>query len=210
MEIDAVPLPSSSDWVHRCRMQEAWIVLSVYLFIRIILASRFEWDAYTYGHVEELPFLATLLLGLVIIAIYIVSIIGSIRLALKRAFAPALIYAFISFIAPFANSHSLVMETKARIFAAYPNLCQTPIDPVQRLSICYGYYVNDDIGENEHIYFNPGDEMSLPPRQWPDDIKRIFNIQGLNSEDEPCSIRKRKRIVDHVYWISNGCCTGCG
>lgn len=47
--------------------------------------------------------------------------------------------------------------------------------------------------------------MSLPPMQWPDDIKRLFNILVINSEDDLCGVRKTKHIIDHFYWVSYDC-----
>lgn len=203
--------PLAPALVHRRRMRHAWFALGAYVFIRIFLAVWFEYRAYKDSVIDfgVLEFFG----GLLLIFVLIASFVAFVRLAFKRAFAPALIYAFIVlwhlmyiFTIPHVHILSFVMETKARIFAAYPNLCQTPIVPGQRVSICYSYNVNDIGGESEQIYFNPGDELSLPPRQWPDDIKRIFNILVINSEDELCALRKTRRIVDHVYWMSGDDC----
>ena len=203
MESEVLQLPLAPALVHRRRMRHAWIVLGAYIFMRIFMAAWFEWAAYKFGVVEDIFLFFE---GLLYFSVFITSFVVAVKLAIKRAFAPALIYTFIAFIAPFIQiSPSLNMEMKARIFAAYPNLCQTPIVPGQRVSICYGYSVPMTGGDNEHIYFNPGDEMSLPPRQWPEDIKRMFNILVINSEDDLCGVRKTRHIVDHVYWMSYDC-----
>jgi hypothetical protein len=208
---------SSSDSIldsARRRMRHAWITLGAYVFIRIFLAAWFEYRAYKDSVINfgVLEFFGALLLTFVLIA----SFVTFVRLAFKRAFAPALIYAFIVlwhlmylFTLPHVHIRSFVMETKAHIFAAYPNLCQTPIVPGKRVSICYKYSVNETGGEYEQIYFNPGDEMSLPPRQWPVDIKREFlGVRATREdlfEEELCGLRKTRRIVDHVYWIDYDC-----
>lgn len=186
----------------RRRMRYAWIALGTYIGIRIFYAAYFEWKTYKYSLInfEILDFFVG---GGFVIAL-IASVIASVRSALSRAFAPALIYIFI-IIATFIHPRSLDMKVKAHIFAAYPSLCQTPIVPGQRVSECYSYNVNDIGGEGESIYFNPGDELSLPPRQWPDDIKRYFNIRDVNAEIDICRVRKTKHIVDHVYWMSYDC-----
>jgi hypothetical protein len=193
MEADTPP--SVANPVHRRRMRNAWIALGAYLFMRIISNVLFEWNAYVYGRVD-----APLPAGLLIDSFIIGSFIAFIRMAFKRAFAPALIYAFIVFnglIFPYAYIHSFVMDMKARIFAAYPNLCQTPIDPNKRVSICYRYYVNTELGEDARIYFNPGDELLLPPQRWPEDIKREVSPLYV----ETCM----KHVAGHVYWISGPC-----
>jgi hypothetical protein len=139
----------------------------------------------------------------------IASLIVFVKLAIKRAFVPALIYAFIASTVPVgvathSNRLAFDMQMKARIFAAYPSLCQTPIVQGQRISICYAYSIEDTGGEHEHIYFNPGDEMSLPPMQWPVDLKQMFGIK-FGDEIYLCGVRKTKHIIDHVYWMSDDC-----
>jgi hypothetical protein len=217
MESEVMQPPLAPALVHGRKMRNAWIALGVYICIRIFYAAWFEWRAYKYGVINFniLEFLG----GFLYLSAIIASFVASVRLAFKRAFIPALMYAFIA-ITPFVHTgHSFVMEMKARIFAAYPNLCQTPIVQGQRVSRCYGYNVNDIGGESERIYFNPGDELSLPPKQWPDDIKYEFFsvVDGFGvrqvpadfSKDLPeyalCGVRNTKRIVDHVYWISDDC-----
>jgi hypothetical protein len=188
-------------------MRHAWFALGAYVLISILLGACFEWSAYKSGVVEDVILLPR---ALFYCSAFIAGLVIFIRLALKRAFAPALIYASIAgsviVLSAFAsNKLSFDMQMKARIFAAYPDLCQTPVGPGQRVSICYAYSIESTGGEGEQVYFNPGDELSLPPNQWPDYIKRFFNIRDINAEYELCGVRKTKRIIDHVYWMSYDC-----
>ncbi len=189
------------------QMRKAWMALGAYIFMYLFFVACFEWMAYKHGVVESIILLP---LSFFYIIAFIASLIVFIKLALKRAFVPALIYAFIATTVPIGVATSsdrvaFYMQMKARIFAAYPSLCQTPIVQGQRISICYDYSITDTGGEEEQIYFNPGDELSLPPRQWPEDVKRMFNILVINSEDDLCGVRKTKHIIDHVYWMSYDC-----
>lgn len=210
IENKVLPPPMDQALVHHRRMRQAWNALGAYVLTYLFFAACFEWQAYKSGVVGMLLFFQAFFF----ISASFASFIVFVRLVIKRAFAPALVFAFIAstvivISASASNRLSFDMQMKARIFAAYPNLCQTPIVSGQRVSICYKYSVNDIGGEFEQIYFNPGDEMSLPPRQWPVDIKREFlGVRATRenlSEDELCGLRKTRRIVNHVYWIHYDC-----
>lgn len=195
--------------IARGRMRTAWIILSAYIFMRIFMTARFEFIAYKYGVVDDgNEFMFFLFFsGPVYLSLFIVSLVAFVRLIFKRAFAPAFIYAFILglymesiMIYWVFNMHVPEMEIKGHIFAAYPNLCQTPIVPGQRISICYHYKLpTTTIGDEERLVFNPEDELSFPPTRWPDDIK-----QGLDLPPNPIELHwKIRRITGHFYWIEN-------
>jgi len=191
----------------------AWIALSAFIAMCILLSAFFEWLAYRYGEIMHFLFFE----GVLHAIIFLASLVALIRMAVKRAFKPLLIYAFIVSISvviltsPFHNRRLplISMDMKARIFAAYPQLCQTPPSPTQRVSICYRYMVNEIGGEYERIVFNPGNEMSQPPQQWPDDIRlRLSNAPVPDPAEDPgflCMFRKTKRIADGVYRVSIDC-----
>ncbi|MHB8848805.1 MAG: hypothetical protein ACYC43_10220 [Burkholderiales bacterium] len=202
-------LNDSAAHIARVRMRTAWVVLSAYIFMRIFMTARFEFIAYKYGVVDDgNEFMFFLFFsGPVYLSLFIVSLVAFVRLIFKRAFAPAFIYAFILglymesiMIHWVFNMHVPEMEIKGHIFAAYPNLCQTPIVPDQRISICYHYKLpTTAIGDEERLVFNPGDEMLLPPMRWPTDIKHNLGI----STGQYVPALKIKRITGHFYWIQN-------
>lgn len=206
MKLETTEAPLSALDAHQ-RMRHAWFALRIYVLTYLFFATCFEWSAYHWGRIEDIVLFPQ---GIFYWVALITGTIACVKSLVKRAFAPALIYALIAssvLILGFTYYSRLAfsMELKARIFAAYPNLCQTPIVPNQSVSLCYAYSIEMVLGESEAIYFNPKDEMSLPPRQWPDDLKREFGIKDINSEGYLCSVRKTKRIVDHVYWMSDDC-----
>ena len=186
----------------------AWIAFGAFIAMCIFLSAYFEWLAYRYGEIMHFLFFEGVLHAIVFLA----SLTALIRMAVKRAFKPMLIYAFIVSITVVILTSSfhnrrlplISMDTKARIFAAYPQLCQTPPSPTLRVSVCYRYMVNEIGGEYERIVFNPRNEMSLPPQQWPDDIKRSFSVL-VPEEVFLCGVRKTKRIADGVYRVSDDC-----
>lgn len=202
MESD--PIDSAIESAHRS-MRSAWIVLTTVVIVRILNIADFEWQAYRFGNVEFTAI--DFFFGLFYFIVFMASIAIFIRLVVKRAFAPAFVYAIVLgvlILPSFFGEETLSfgMKAKARLFASFPSLCQHPFVPGRRVSICYSYRV--DGGSDETLYFNPGDEMSLPASQWPDDIKRMFvgkRFINSESEDDLCA----NRIVDHIYWRSGDC-----
>ncbi len=195
--------------IFRRRMRNAWIALGVFVLACFSLSACFEWLEYRDGYVLHFLFFE----GVAYSIIFLASLVAAIRMAIKRAFKPMLVYAVIVGIAfvimssPYHNRRlALSMEMKARIFAAYPQLCPTPPLPNQRVSVCYILIVAEVGAERAQIIFNPGNEMSLPAKQWPDDIKNMFTpYWRVQEEIFQCLTRKTKRIVDDVYVASDDC-----
>lgn len=193
----------------RSRMKRAWFILGTCLLLDLISYVWIEWEA-AHGGVEPSK---NELIMLSIFAIIIVSLINIIKMLFKRALAAALIYACILII-PIIWARVLLfnaeMNIKAHLFSAYPELCPCQPRAGQRTYICYKYSDNDGIaGFYELLIVNPGDEMSLPPSQWPEEVKQAFALdfpfEKQPIPDDDCRFRKTKNMGNHIYWVSDDC-----
>ena len=194
----------------RSRMRYAYFFLGIYLLIQALVYISNEWRA---AHGEWLgPYYSNLLLSPLMI---LICFIAFVRMVFKRAFKPALVYAVIIlniFLIPsiIDKITPSKMTVGAYFFSLYPQLCPYHyFRPQKGLSsyVCYQYASDfQGCGSFERLIFNPGDELSHPPSQWPKEI--TMGTLGLNHSDlhdDDCFYRKTKLITNHIYWISDDC-----
>jgi hypothetical protein len=190
------------------RMRWAYSSLVIYLLIRVLAYLSDEWEA---AHGEWGPYSSDSLLLL----LTLICFIAFVRMAFKRAFKPALVYAIIVFTSFFIAYVSikikpLEMTLKAYLFSSYPQLCPYHhFHPQTGLSsyVCYQYAIDTQAcGQFERLIVNPGDELSRPPSQWPKEITMgTLGLNHSNLHDDECFYRKTKLITNHIYWISDDC-----
>ncbi len=191
------------------RMRQAWIILTGYVCIRLFLYVDFEFDAVQRGVIGQGHIIFA---GMFFVFFLFLSIVLFVWLIIKRAFAPALIYAFIacSLIAQIAFGSQVAsfdMAIKGRIYAAYPKLCPFTSLQSKTLYICYEYDVPITGGAHERLVFDADDTMSLPPREWPERLKKIFLGGGVVSGNDEllCEFKNTKLIAGHIYSVSSDC-----
>ena len=118
----------------------------------------------------------------ILVAIVLYGLVCLVRSHAKLSLATAVvyllvylfIYVLIGFTA-FFTELALDADVRGRIYAWHPELCQNPLKPGQRATICYEYEAQNTAGGSlPRIVYNPDDEMSLPESQWSKGVEQMF------------------------------------
>ena len=188
-------------------MRHVKIVLMISLVMNLLLLISFILDVYYssptfkqyFMGVEDYPEdfcirASANFIGFIIFIVVVYSLFFFGYSLFRRSFVAASIYLLIivaSFMGPL-----LEMPIKGHMYAWFPQLCQHPLQPGQRATVCYDrlVYADPQSGDiNEIIVYSPDEEMSLPGRQWSSELK-----QEVGEKDFI------QRLATHTYllrWI---------
>ncbi len=197
--------PATSRSGPRDATRRAWIWLAIFAVIRVCYYVYFEWANLAHFFEDEDP----LLDGAILLLFSIASLILFIKSILRHQLRPALIYVAL-FIIIFGSTRygpEIDLTAKAYFFSTYPEMCpEGHPEPGYRIFLCYKYW---DSHSREALVLNPGDEMAVRSKDWPEGIRRALLDRGQPglpiTEVDECFIRKTKQLVSHIYWVSDDC-----
>lgn len=114
-------------------------------------------------------------------------------------FSSAVIYSIVLiYVYLLANNRSEIIEfeavLKSYIFINFPELCDKKVNTYVR--VCPIFYYN----EARYVWvINKNNEMSLPFKEWPEEIKQILGKMTL------CEVNSKKKIAGYVYYFNGPC-----
>ncbi|MGE8162802.1 hypothetical protein ACQKRQ_21890 [Paraburkholderia sp. NPDC080076] len=99
--------------------------------------------------------------------------------------------------------HEVGMRSKAEFFGEHPSFCPHKWISLDRPFVCYQYSVLSGFSQHDLIIFDRDNEMTLPLKEWPVEIRKLFNADGAVDE---CVFRRVARVTEGVYLALNKDC----